>query len=222
MSGDAAYADIIILALVAGFVLLRLRSILGKHTDVPPLQEMPKEQTHTHPSQEIIPPAEEVEENEEEFVVEGDSKELSHRLKDMKKLDPGFRVSQFLEGARSAFEMVLEAYSNEDKKTLKILLSADIYQDFIEALKARKASGKREETTLIAIQSADIAEVEIEQSTARITVKFNSEQVNLTRNEQDEIVEGDPSNIEVVTDEWTFERDLRSSDPNWKLVATEA
>jgi predicted lipid-binding transport protein (Tim44 family) len=222
MSGDAAYADIIILALVAGFILLRLRSILGKHTDVPTSPTPQAPNSTSEPAQEILPPEEEVEEDEASFVVEGDSKKLASQLKAIKMRDPAFRVSQFLEGAKSAFEMVLEAFANDDKKTLKLLLSSEVYQDFNEALKARKQSKEREETTLISMQSSDITEVELEGSTVRITVQFTSEQVNLVRDEQNEIVSGDPSHIEVVQDEWTFERDLRSSDPNWKLVATEA
>lgn len=223
MSGDAGYADIIILALVAGFILLRLRSILGKHTDLPQPMEMRREAT-AREERPVPGPREEPEpeENEEDFVGGENSQALSQRLKEVKRLDPSFRVSQFLEGARAAFDMILESFSQGDRKTLKFLLSGEVYQNFTEALKTAQAGGRREETTLIAIKSADITEVEIDGTVVRITVQIASEQVTLVRDAAGTIVEGDPSNIELVTDNWTFERDTRSSDPNWKLVATEA
>ena len=103
---------------------------------------------------------------------------------------------------------------------LQSLLDATTYQSFYDEIERRNRAGERLETTLVSIILADIANAEMLQSTARVTVKIVSEQVSVTRNELGEIVSGDPSRVETIKDLWCFARDTRSRDPNWKLVET--
>jgi predicted lipid-binding transport protein (Tim44 family) len=218
MSGEIGYADIVILALVAGFILLRLRSVLGQNPELPertvvlPL----KPQTVAGEAQGEQPP---IVEEDESVMLAGDEA-LPSRIKDIRKLDPSFSVRSFLEGAKGAFEMILDAFSKADRKTLKLLLSDAVCEQFLNDIKQRKEKNTRLEITLISINKAEIVEANTQTSHIQVTVRFTSEQVHLVRNPEGEIMEGNPSENEQVIDVWTFERDAKSGDPNWKLVAT--
>lgn len=145
---------------------------------------------------------------------------LSEGITQIRAADPGFSPSDFLDGANGAFEMILQAYVEGDTRTLKNLLAKDVYQSFASAIQARNDNGQRIEDTLVGIDSTDILEARMEDSAALVTVKFVSEQVNVLYDAEDEVIEGDPHKVIVVTDIWTFSRDTRSRDPNWSLVST--
>ena len=145
---------------------------------------------------------------------------LAAALTQIKLADRNFDKDQFLGGARGAFEMVIAAFAAGDAKSLRPLLANDVYDDFSGAIKEREEAKQTLETTLIGITSAEIIEAELRQKTAFVTVKFVSEQVNVTRDAEGRIVEGDPNHVAKVTDIWTFARNTRSRDPNWALVAT--
>ena len=140
----------------------------------------------------------------------------------IRRADPGFDVDHFLQGARAAFSMIVEAYAKGDKRTLRPLLADEVYAQFAGAIDAREQAGHVLTTELVATREAEITQATMVGSKARVTVKFTSEQINVTRNAQGEVVEGDPRQIETVIDLWTFERDTRSRDPNWQLVETGA
>jgi predicted lipid-binding transport protein (Tim44 family) len=145
---------------------------------------------------------------------------LSAGLTQIKLADGNFDPAQFVEGARGAFEMIIGAFAAGDAKALRPLLANDVYDDFSGAIKAREEKKEVLETTLIGITSAELIEPEMQQQTAFVTVKFVSEQVNVTRDAENRIVDGDPNHVTKVTDIWTFARNTRSRDPNWALVAT--
>ncbi len=225
MSQEFAYADLLILALVAGFILLRLRAIMGQHNDLPEQRQdslfSPNEE-HSNvidlapvDEEDVMPP------DETEHIARDDS-QLATALKEIRSADPSFHGSKFLDGAKSAFEMILQAYCQADRKTLKHLLSSEMYDEFNQAIKQHKEDQSQEDITLVAINSARIAGADVTQRTIRITVEFVSEQISVTRDKDGEIIGGDPSNIETVEDQWVFERDIRSQDPNWRLVETDA
>jgi predicted lipid-binding transport protein (Tim44 family) len=134
--------------------------------------------------------------------------------------DPTFDPAAFLGGARAAFEMIVNAYAAGDSATLRPLLSDEVFAQFDGAIRKRAAAQETLTTTLIGIGEAAIAEADVDAKAARVTVRFVSEQVNVTHNAEGRVVDGDPSTVTKVTDIWTFSRNLRVRDPNWTLVAT--
>ena len=135
-------------------------------------------------------------------------------------VDRSFEPQGFVQGARVAFEMVIGAFAQGDTKSLRPLLSNDVYEDFAGAINGREEANETLETTLVGIDEAEIIEAELQGKTAFVTVKFISEQVNVTRDAEGKAVDGDESHVATITDIWTFARNTRSRDPNWTLVAT--
>ncbi len=145
---------------------------------------------------------------------------LEQGLTQIKLTDRSFESESFVEGAKVAFDMVLDAFAKGDTKNLRPLSSNDVYEDFSGAIKSRADNNETLESTLVGISEAEIIEAELQDKTAFITVKFVSEQINVTRNTEGEVVDGDPGEVTTVTDIWTFARNTQSRDPNWTLVAT--
>lgn len=236
---DATFIEIVILAAVAAFFIFKLRSVLGKRTgheersDFDPFRQAEErgreseEKVIKLPDRQGERAGQRLEEDEllEEPAAEAEAPEVADSpvaagLTQIKLADRAFDKDQFLAGARAAFEMVIGAYAAGDSKALRPLLANDVYDDFAGAIKEREEARETLETTLIGIVSADIIEAELRQKTAFVTVKFVSEQVNVTRDSEGRIIEGDPNHVAKVTDIWTFARNTRSRDPNWALVAT--
>ena len=136
--------------------------------------------------------------------------------------DRHFDPDGFLSGARSAYEMIVTAYAEGDRATLKPLLSEDVYKSFEGAMNERDAKGLKVEQSFIGIEKASLASASLEASRARLAVSFRSKLTSCTKNADGVVIEGDPVTVREVTDLWTFERDVKSRDPNWKLVATGA
>ncbi|HEV7463888.1 MAG TPA: Tim44/TimA family putative adaptor protein [Methyloceanibacter sp.] len=147
---------------------------------------------------------------------------LGQSLTALMRVDPGFDPGHFLDGAKAAYEMIVMAFAEGDDTMLSQLLGTDVYEGFQRAMRERDARGEKVESKLVGIDKADIIETEIKNRTAYVTVKFVSELISVTRDAEDEVVEGDAKKVREVTDIWTFARDLASKNPNWKLVATEA
>ena len=141
-------------------------------------------------------------------------------LTQVKLADKDFDPIAFVNGAKVAFEMVIAAFAQGDSRSLRPLLSNDVYEDFTGAIKAREEANETLETTLVGFNDAEIIEAEVQGKTAFVTVKFVTEQVNVTRDTEGKVVDGDESHVTAITDIWTFARNTRSRDPNWTLVAT--
>ena len=141
---------------------------------------------------------------------------------EIRRADPRFDADQFLQGARTAFAMIVEAYAKGDKAALRPLLADEVFAQFAGAIDAREQAGRALSTELVATRSAELVNAAMAGSRARVTVRFTSEQINLVRDGAGEVVEGDPRQIDTVIDLWTFERDTKSRDPNWQLVETGA
>ncbi len=221
MSGGFGIFDIILFAMLAAFLVYRLRSVLGKRTGHqhrrPDPFASPDSASESGTDNVIALPdrATDVEEPE----IEPDSP-LSAGLAQVKSADPSFEGAPFLQGAQAAFEMIINAFAVGDGKTLNTLLSAEVYENFAGAIRSRELANNTQESTLVGIESCELLEAEMQDSTAAVTVKFVSEQINATLDENGEVVDGDRNSVVTVTDIWTFARDTQSSDPNWKLVAT--
>jgi predicted lipid-binding transport protein (Tim44 family) len=136
--------------------------------------------------------------------------------------DKSFDGKHFVAGARAAYEMIVTAYAEGDRRTLKNLLSRDVYDGFEAAIREREAKGETAESRFVSIDKSDITDAELRGRTAQITIRFVSQLVSVTRDREGAVIEGSPEKVTDVTDVWTFARDLSSRDPNWKLVATEA
>jgi predicted lipid-binding transport protein (Tim44 family) len=161
-----------------------------------------------------------VEERLEKFAPKGSP--LSKGLLSIVKSDPSFDPEQFIEGAKSAYEMIVMAFAGGDKKSLGQLLGQDVYEGFVGAIEEREERGEKVDSSFVGIDKASIIEAECKRKSAQVTMKFVSELITATTDKKGKVIDGDPKKVREVTDIWTFARDITSRDPNWKLVATEA
>nr|WP_319384900.1 Tim44/TimA family putative adaptor protein [uncultured Roseibium sp.] len=224
---------------LAVFILFRLRSVLGKRTgnERPPFDPYSKpEQTNDQPNGQdnVIPlpnqgdqPADMMAEQPQggDVVIDKVAPEgsaLNSALKQILSVDRSFEPVEFLGGARAAYEMIVMAFADGDKKALKNLLSPEVFDGFLSAIEDREKRGETIESTFVGIDKAEIVEAALKGSIAQVTVKIHSQLISATRDKAGEVVDGDPAKVTEVVDIWTFARDTNSRDPNWKLVATES
>lgn len=146
---------------------------------------------------------------------------LNAGLRKIVDVDPEFKPDDFLEGARSAYEYVVTAFAAGDRKTLKNLLSDDVFDGFSAAISDREDRKETIDFSFVGINKANIVMADMINEMARVQVNFKSELIQAIMDQEGRIVDGDPNAVDEVTDIWTFERDTSSGDPNWKLVATE-
>jgi len=216
------FIDIIILAMVAGFIILRLRSVLGRRTghEPPPRAERPENDGFARPQDNVVtlPAGRRPGSLDIEPAYQGTPLEAG--LVQLKMADPNFVASSFLVGAGKAFEMIVAAYAKNDTDTLKPLLSPEVYSRFAAAIQDREDRNETMETELVVLKPAKLESVEMKGSRAILAVRFESEQVNIVKNAEGTVIEGDRDHVDAVTDVWTFARDTASRDPNWILIAT--
>jgi len=196
MNYSFEYIDIILLAMIAGFIFLRLRGILGKRTGF---------EGKTSPQFENV------------------LKKVHQEKKINLKEDFDERAqNEFLKGAKIAYETIITDFSDNDNKLIasKPLLSKKIYDDFNKALKDRSDRGHYAEITFIGIKSADIKEHKKIDKAIQVTVDFVGEIITCIRDKEKKIISGSPDKIKTIYDTWTFSRDIRSASPNWLLVNT--
>ena len=221
MSGNLGFLDIILFAMLAAFLIYRLGSVLGKRTGNE--QQRP----------DIFGAGANLDEGQDDNVIslpdrspdpENEKTEpaspLDAAITQIKLADRSFDEEGFVSGARAAFEMVVDSFASGDTDTLQSLLSDDVYENFAAAISDRVSKDQTHETTMVAFDVTEIIEAEMEGRNALVTVKYVSDQVNVTRDSEGEIVDGDPSAVTRITDIWTFARDVSSSNPNWVLIAT--
>lgn len=228
MSGGYQFLDIILFALVAAFLILRLRSVLGRRNghEGPPRDPFEKASRREKADEKVVrlpdrtDKAAETEPTVAEEAAPREGTPLEVGLTQIRVANPKFNINEFQSGARIAFELILTAFAAGDTATLKNLLSPEVFGNFSQSIREREEAGETMETTLVGFKSSDIVEAYMAGRTAHITVKFVTQQINVIRGKDGEIVDGDLSAINDVTDFWTFARDTRSSDPNWMLVAT--
>lgn len=147
--------------------------------------------------------------------------DLNKGLRSIKDSDASFEPKSFVDGAKMAYEMIVMAYADGDRKTLKNLLSKEVYDGFVAAIGEREAKSEKIQSSFVGIDKADIVSAEMKGGEAHVTLRIVSELISATRDKAGAVVDGDPETVAEVKDVWTFARDTRSRDPNWKLVATE-
>ena len=231
MGNGFQFIDIILFGMVAAFLVLRLRSVLGRRNGHegrpanPFLRRHREEQAGDNvghlPDHSDGPVENEAESEVEDVATTSDADlALANGISEIKQADRRFDLQEFLTGARMAFEMILAAFAAGNKDQLKGLLSPEVFANFELAIRDRESSGEVLDDTLVGIRAADIVEAYVEGRAANVTVKFVSDQVSAVRNEKGDVIQGDPDRISEVTDFWTFARDAGARDPNWTLVAT--
>ncbi|HLW29187.1 MAG TPA: Tim44/TimA family putative adaptor protein [Kiloniellales bacterium] len=225
MNEGSQLLDILLFAAIAAFLVLRLRNVLGRRTghdsrpEFDPFKQKQEAPQRSAPEDEKIIPLPSHTRRTQEANFDGNDP-VSAGITQIRLADGNFDPEAFLKGAHAAFEMIVSAFAKGDKDTLRNLLADDVYNDFSRAIDERQEEGHRLETTLVSIHEPEIIEAELQDRTAFVTVKLVSEQINVTRDSENRIIEGDPSDVVRLTDIWTFARNTRSRDPNWALVAT--
>ena len=234
MGDGIQFIDIIIFALIAVFLIMRLRGVLGRrdgtdgsHGDpftgrgvnrkTP--EGGPPAGTDSAGNVFSFPNAEESETAPPPPPVEAPAGPAG--LQQIVQADPQFSPGEFLNGAKSAFEMILVAFAGGDRSTLKRLLSQEVYADFDSAIAQRETRGETMDYTLVGFKDVEISDASVSGRHALVTVRFVTDQVTTIRDNDGREIEGDASKVTTNTDLWTFSRDLRASDPNWTLVSTD-
>ncbi|WP_457091297.1 Tim44/TimA family putative adaptor protein [Microvirga sp. P5_D2] len=229
----------LIFIVLAIFVIWRLRSVLGQKTgsEQPPFDPLSRRDAPVRPGNQTpepdhnvvrLPgangarPAAEVQTAERWKGIAEPGTPMAAALDEIARSEPNFDAAEFLEGAKSAYEMIVSAFAVGDRKTLKDLLSKEVYEGFERAITEREQRGERVETTFVSIDKAEMAGAEIHGKVGQIAVRFLSQLITVTRDTSGNVVDGSPDSVAEVTDVWTFARTLGSRDPNWQLVATEA
>ncbi len=217
--GTGFPVDLVLFGMIAVFLVLRLRSILGRRTGLErqqPFQPQPQPQPLGRPGP-IIEGRAEPEPPPVSRPVPEPGSALGETLARMRAADRGFDPTRFLEGAESAFRMIVAAFAAGDRAQLRPLLSDDVYRAFEQAISAREQAGHTQTSEIRAIQSATIESAELAGTRAHVTVRFVSDQTSLVRDQGGRFVSGSEGLTELV-DFWTFERDLTSRDPAWRLA----
>ncbi len=218
MENNFQLLDIILFAGVAGFLLFRLRSVLGRRTGNerrPPDPFAPRPVAPPPPATAPFNIASATTAQPAPAAANG-----ADALAALRAADPSFNPDAFLAGARTAFEMIVKAFAAGDTATLQPLLSPEVFAAFSDAIRARQAAKETHETKIVAIKVAVIEHIAIEDANGLVTVKLVTDQINATRAADGSVVEGDAGKVIEKTDFWTFSRSLRSRNPNWILVAT--
>ena len=198
MNSGFGYLDIILLAMIAGFIILRLRGILGRRTG------------HEKKTLRNLFNKKATQKNTEKKVVNLSSSKLDDAAKE-----------QFIKGAEAAYEMIVTSFAKGDKNTLKPLLNKKIYQNFSDEIDHRKKENLKSELTFVGVKSAAIKNFEKKNNIYTFTVNFVSEIITCKKDKNNKIIEGNPDIIKTVNDVWKFSKNMWSSNPNWYLVETQ-
>ncbi|AKI02897.1 hypothetical protein IMCC20628_04220 [Hoeflea sp. IMCC20628] len=212
----------------AVIIFIQLRSVLGKRTghEAPPRDQAPAVEGLDDPKV-VTLPRRGRESAEPDMFVAVDAyaepgSELNKGLREVVSADSSFDPKEFVGGATMAYEMIVSAYADGDRKTLKGLLSRDVYDGFVAAIDEREANGETVRSNFVGIEKSSIIQAEMKGTEANITLRIMSQLISATLDKDGEVIEGDLVEVTDVNDVWTFSRDTRSRDPNWRLIATEA
>jgi predicted lipid-binding transport protein (Tim44 family) len=231
---DVDIYTIIFLAL-AVFIFLRLRNVLGQRTgnERPPYDRAARNVVHGTQDNNVVPipgtvidqaplaPTADIAAPSDRWKgIAEPGTTLAQGLDAIAAQDSSFDPRHFLSGARSAYEMIVLAFANGDRRALKDLLSSDVYDSFEAVIRDREKHEQKTETRFVSIDKAELVGAEGRDKSAQLTVRFVSQMISVTRDKAGTIVEGNSDKVTDITDVWTFARDTTSRDPNWKLVGT--
>jgi predicted lipid-binding transport protein (Tim44 family) len=229
----------LVLAAVALMVVWRLRSVLGQRTGTerPPIDPYapPSRPNGSAPVETGSGKILEFPSSKEESAKKVDAEPkapvwtgfaapaspLAVGFEKLAKADPGFSPKEFLEGAKLAYEMIVEAFAKGDKPALKNLLSKEVFDGFSKAIDSRSQAGEKLDFQFVGFEKVDFTSVTLSGKRASIVVKFASQMISATHDKAGALIDGNPKEVRDITDIWTFERDVAQKDPNWRVVATE-
>ena len=194
MNDNFGYIDIVLLAIVAGIIILRLRSALGKGAEDSAIRA------------------------KRTSVVEAQFEDVYPNKTDENINLKEFNEETFLKGAQAAYEMIVNAFAEADKKTLKDLTSSEVYKNFVDVLDERKNKKYVNQFTFIGIKKAKIEKIDKKDTFYTVKTRFISEIISCVKDKDNNILEGSPEGIQTVNDVWSFSRDLNSADPTWHLT----
>ena len=198
MNYSFEYIDIILLAMIAGFIFLRLRGILGKKTGF----------------------EDEIKSNFQQETVDANDASVEKNL-NSETFDEKAK-KEFLKGAQIAYETIVTNFSKGKLKDIKSLLDLNVYEQFNSALNERNSKNYSSETTFVGINSAEIKDHKQNKNMLEVTVEFVSEIISCIKDKENKIISGDPEKVKKVLDVWKFSKDSRSKNPNWLLIDTQA
>ena len=220
----------IIFALLAAFVVWKVRSILGARTG----HEQPPQAGGNNHNQSKLKSAQQSAANDSNTLSQLDlgsetrwspfaapGSDVWASLDQLAKIDPSFTPRDFLEGAKSAYELILTAFSSGDRAILQSLLSREVLESFVSAINEREAKGHVAETVLVSIDRAEIRKLILKGTLVQIVVGFSSKLITAVRDPSGAVVDGSSEKVVDMTDVWTFSRDGASRDPNWRRISTE-
>jgi predicted lipid-binding transport protein (Tim44 family) len=213
-------------------VFLQLRNVLGKRTGTerPPYDPYAGSRREKvdgdKPTGNVITLPKRKADGEKDYAtidaVAKPGTDTNTGLRLLKDSDPSFEPIEFLNGAKMAYEMIVTAFADGDRKALKTLLSKEVHDGFVGAIGEREMRGEKVQSNFVGISKIDFADADVKGSEAQITLKIVSQLISATFDKDGNLIDGSTENVSDVKDVWTFARDTRSRDPNWKLVATEA
>jgi predicted lipid-binding transport protein (Tim44 family) len=214
--------EIVFLALVAGVILFRLYTVLGRRTGH---ERPPQDNYRFQPNPDAPHPATDdnvvaLQPKRADTADSASTDPVTRGLVAIKLADRSFETEHFLSGARQAYELIVTAFAKGDRATLRPLLNDDVYKAFDGAISARESAKETVAFTFVGFKDAKIAEASLTNRIADVTVAFGAQFISATTSETGTVIEGDPKSVREVTDVWTFNRDTRARDPNWTLVAT--
>ena len=216
--------DLIFFVMVAAFLIIRLRSVLGKRTGNEKKHgeniSVGLKQINKDFQNKQLKEANNINKN---LKISEDirDKNIKSKINKLIELDPHFNYKEFLKGAKIAFERIVQNYSSGDVKKIKNILSPEIFKSFSNAAELRKKKKQVLEHTLISFKTAEIKDILFNTSIVSIVVKYVTEQVNTVKNAKGETIDGNSDYVENHNDLWTFSRNIKSSNPNWTLIVTE-
>jgi predicted lipid-binding transport protein (Tim44 family) len=194
MNDNFGYIDIVLLAIVAGIIVLRLRNVLGKGAEDGAIRA------------------------KKSLVVDAQFEDVKNTAAEENINLKEFTEETFLKGAQAAYEMIVNAFASADRKTLKDLTSSDVYKSFVSVLDERKNKKYVNQFTFIGIKKAQIQNVDKKDSLYTVKTRFVSEIISCIKDANNKVIEGSPEEIQTVNDVWSFARDLNSDDPTWYLI----
>ena len=219
------YIDIFILAMIAVFIINRLRNVLGKKTgNESDIVEKftQKKMPYKESEPDNVTNLKDDRRHKANTQSLHKDKKVNNLINEIIQIDENFDINEFYDGAKKAFEFILKEYSNNNLSALERLVSKKIFKDFKEQVDERTKSSQSMEITVISVKNPEIKDIKLEKKNiAKIKLSFNSEQVQTLKNKENKIIEGDSNQILSIKEFWTFSKNLKSRDPNWVLEEIE-
>ena len=219
---DAQYLGILLFAVIAGAILFRLYTVLGRrtgHEQAPPQERF---RLSGNAPSDTAPPKDNVVSlpSRAAQIAERPADPVARGLFDIRQADRGFETEHFIAGARAAYETIVTAFARGDRAALKPLLSSEVFAAFAQVIQGREQRKEHVEFTFVGFKDVKIVHAALKDRVAEITVAVGAQFISATLAEDGQLLEGDTKSVRDVTDVWTFTRDVRARDPNWLLVAT--